>query len=639
LKMNELSTVTPNEKNTPGKPAAAGRNGEARVYETAIECEAIFDTVAHGITILDDELRVLRANRALASRCAASPEALVGRFCYELFGRCPIPAENCPARKALQTGQPSCVGLRLSRSEAMYLCYAYPMCAPGGDVRRVTQVLRDVTGQKGTRDRLEQLTERYRRLVEHAQEGIWEIDRQGAIVFANQRMADILGYENAGDMVGRRLHDLIARTCPGSSFLAGEKGRSRSRPTECALRKADGSTAYTLLSALPQHDRAGHFAGATVFVADVTPRRQAAEALRRAEARYRTLFDNAGEAIFVHDLTGRILDANQLACARLGYSKGELLGMTMAEVEAPEYAHQLAKRIQKLEGYGHDTFESVYLQCDGTPVPTEASSRLTEYEGQPVVLVIARDITERKQLRQAQLNTQRMVAMGQLAASISHEVNHPLQSILGNVEMLLRFPMTEEKRLEVLEMMHYETKRLIALTRQVLGFVKPVQVKPELVSVAEVIEYVVALARAEFNRQHIVVHLSLPPDLPRIEASRDELTQVFLNLTINAIDAMSQGGHLHVSARAYKGNVEVTLADTGPGIAPEMLDRIFEPFHTTKKEGTGLGLTVCHSIVRQHGGTIAAANAPEGGAIFTIRLPAVLAEGGDEPLAASEGSP
>jgi signal transduction histidine kinase len=116
--------------------------------------------------------------------------------------------------------------------------------------------------------------------------------------------------------------------------------------------------------------------------------------------------------------------------------------------------------------------------------------------------------------------------------------------------------------------------------------------------------------------------LSLPEDLPSVPASYDLLVQVFLNLIINASEAMPDGGTLDITARALGEEIELTFADSGSGLAPETLDRIFQPFYTTKEEGTGLGLSTSYSIIEQHGGTIAAANGPDGGALFTISLPA-----------------
>jgi PAS domain S-box-containing protein len=365
-------------------------------------------------------------------------------------------------------------------------------------------------------------------------------------------------------------------------------------------------------------------------VTDITWQRHLEESLEQTKTRYQTLFEHAGDAILIHDLSGRLVAANQLACWRLGYSLEELLGMTMADIEAPEYAEQLEARTQELQRYGQHLFETEHVRCDGKRIPIETSSRLTEYEGQPAILVIARDITERKQMQQTMLSTERLAAMGQLATAIAHEINHPLQSVLGNVNILLSFPLEEELRQERLEIVYREAKRLIGLTRQVLDFARPTLAERRLLSVADVMGYAMTLVGGELRHSRVGVQMELSRELPFVRASKDELTQVFLNLIINAMEAMPGGGQLYIRGRAIKDTIELTFADTGPGIEPGMEERIFEAFHTTKENGTGLGLAVSQTIIQQHGGTIAVSNGTRGGAVFRLTLPIAVMEKGQE---------
>jgi signal transduction histidine kinase len=135
------------------------------------------------------------------------------------------------------------------------------------------------------------------------------------------------------------------------------------------------------------------------------------------------------------------------------------------------------------------------------------------------------------------------------------------------------------------------------------------------------VRYALALAGKQLAHRRIEVSLALSDNLPPVRASRDQLTQVFLNLIINASEAMPDGGELHISARVFDRRLELAFADSGQGIPPSQMAKLFEPFHTTKEQGTGLGLAVSYSIVQQHGGTITAENAPDGGAIFVVALP------------------
>ncbi|MEJ2211806.1 MAG: PAS domain S-box protein, partial [Anaerolineae bacterium] len=350
-------------------------------------------------------------------------------------------------------------------------------------------------------------------------------------------------------------------------------------------------------------------------------RKQMEEALRQSEARYRTLFENAGDAILIHDLEGRFLAANNLACQRLGYSLEELRWLGPADVEAPEYAARLGERIEALRRYGHHFFETVHIRRDGGTIPVELSSRLIEYEGQPAVLSIARDVTERRQMQQVLLRTERMAAMGHLAAALAHEINNPLQSVSSSIELVLDFPLEEPERQEYLVAVRHEIERLMSVTGRILDFARPTSTEREAIPVGEVVRYALSLADKQFEHSRISIGLDLPPDLPPVVASRDELAQVFLNLVINALEAMPGGGRLEISARAADGKLDLCFDDSGPGISPAMKERLFEPFQTSKKDGTGLGLALSYSIIQQHGGNIAAGDAPGGGARFCITLP------------------
>ncbi|MBC8248244.1 MAG: histidine kinase, partial [Anaerolineales bacterium] len=231
------------------------------------------------------------------------------------------------------------------------------------------------------------------------------------------------------------------------------------------------------------------------------------------------------------------------------------------------------------------------------------------------------EITERKRAEECLLRTERLAAMGRLAAALAHEINNPLQAISSSLELVLDFPLEEEERLEYLQAARREIERLMALTGRVLNFARPPRVEQQPTSAADVVHDALALVSKRLDYSDIRVSLDLPDVLPPVLASSSQLAQVFLNLIINAIQALPDGGALSISARLAGEQVEVTFTDSGPGISPDAMARLFEPFYTTKENGTGLGLATSHSIIQQHGGTLTAGNAPGGGAVFTVALP------------------
>jgi signal transduction histidine kinase len=230
---------------------------------------------------------------------------------------------------------------------------------------------------------------------------------------------------------------------------------------------------------------------------------------------------------------------------------------------------------------------------------------------------------EEIQRSQAQLiHSEKLAATGRLAVSLAHEINNPLQALQNLLFLALDDQVGNDKRHEFLEVARDETSRLITLVQQTLEFYRPAHAPPGPVDVNAAVERVLALAHKKLEHSNVQVELQLATDVPRVQGAADQIAQVFLNLIVNSAEAMSDGGSLRIESRADATHVQVTFADSGPGIAPEDLQHIFEPFYTTKDSGTGLGLAVSYNIIESHGGTLSVASIPGHGATFTVRLQA-----------------
>jgi two-component system sensor histidine kinase HydH len=229
------------------------------------------------------------------------------------------------------------------------------------------------------------------------------------------------------------------------------------------------------------------------------------------------------------------------------------------------------------------------------------------------------------ELRSAQkrlIESERLAALGRLAASIAHEVNNPLGIIKNYLAIISKSTLASNVVKNNVAVVSEEVDRIARIVRQLLDFYRPTLERQIELDIVEVLNSTLDLTAQKLKRQGIMVETRYDSGPLKITGSANKLKQVFLNLILNAQDAMSKGGKLVVSAGRRYGFAEIQFSDTGTGIAPDELPRIFEPFFTTKKEsGTGLGLAVCHGIVASHNGTIAAQNNSEGGATFTIKLP------------------
>jgi two-component system sensor histidine kinase HydH len=225
-----------------------------------------------------------------------------------------------------------------------------------------------------------------------------------------------------------------------------------------------------------------------------------------------------------------------------------------------------------------------------------------------------------EQLRRAD----RLSAIGQLSASLAHEIRNPLGSIEGAVDILERSRGADEKNREFLSIIKKECQRLGRLLTNLLDFAKPRQPRIEPVDIRQVVDAVVNLTSHAAERGAIALEIDLAPDLGRIEGDSEQLQQVLLNLTLNAMQAMPEGGTIRLVARQRNSEIVIEIADQGHGIDETDVETIFDPFYTTKRAGTGLGLSVAHQIVSQHAGRIRVRRNPDKGMNFTVILPVHL---------------
>ncbi|MGC9398001.1 MAG: response regulator [Anaerolineae bacterium] len=230
------------------------------------------------------------------------------------------------------------------------------------------------------------------------------------------------------------------------------------------------------------------------------------------------------------------------------------------------------------------------------------------------------------------IQAEKMAAVGRLTASIAHEINNPLQAVQNSLHLARHPGMDEEGRRRYLTIAQEEVEHLVHIVRRMLDFYRPASSTLKPIDVNRAIDNALTLAHKRFKQTHINVIHRPEPGLPPVLGSRNQLTQVFLNIILNAIEAMEADGELRIGTAYHQEREQVIAAfrDSGPGIAPEIRDHLFEPFHTTKSTGTGLGLAISYGIVEHHGGEIVVESPQEGGATFIVRLPAYDGEGHDK---------
>ena len=363
--------------------------------------------------------------------------------------------------------------------------------------------------------------------------------------------------------------------------------------------------------------------------------------------RYKTLFESAGDAIFVMDFKGQIIDGNRVACEQLRISHHELLNKTTMDIISPEHAPFWPERMDELRRLRHIIFETALVSSEGKILPVETSCRAIEYDNRPAVLTIALDITERIQsdkekakLRAQLRQAQKMEAIGTLAGGIAHDFNNILQSIFGYTEIAgLQIAQGKDPG-AALDNILTASQRAKGLINQILSFSRQTEQEKQPVQVNLIVKEVLKLIRASLPATIEICGHNLNHDAV-VEADPIQIHQVLMNLCTNAHHAMREtGGKLEISLStsdidkgkaAQLGGIkpgaylELRIQDTGHGIPREYIDRIFDPYFTSKEkgEGTGLGLAVVHGIVSSHGGAISVESQIGKGTIFHIYFPEI----------------
>ncbi len=356
--------------------------------------------------------------------------------------------------------------------------------------------------------------------------------------------------------------------------------------------------------------------------------------VEESQKRYRVLFETAGDAIFIMEAEGenigKIVSANQAAADMHGYTIEELLEMKIQDIDTPEVAAEIPSRIKRILDGEWINSEINHRKKDGTIFPVEISAGLLEYENKKYILAFDRDITERKMAEEALQRAQQLVITGEMAAGLAHEIKNPLAGIKVSIEVLSNELALASEDKEVFLRIINEINRIETLLKNLLNYARPPRPQLAEIDINKSLEVAVKNAQfalkkpdVEFQRiKDIQIVKEFSDELPQVMADSNQIQQIFLNLLLNAIDAIPGAGS--VTARtsvSNEGKIVIEISDTGKGLEQKDLEKIFQPFFTTKPKGTGLGLAICKRLIEQHGGTISATSNKDGGLTFTIVLP------------------
>lgn len=348
------------------------------------------------------------------------------------------------------------------------------------------------------------------------------------------------------------------------------------------------------------------------------------KALLESEAKYRILVEEINDGYFV-EKKGKLIFANRAFCGMHGYPLSEVIHQSYINFVAPEYVSKVTGYFEKELNQESESEQYAYLRLhkDGSLYPTENKVKRIRYEGGYAWAGICRDITERAKMAERIRESEKLAHIGQLTTSLAHEIRNPLSSIKMSIGMLLKSTDFAGDNKKTLEISAREISHLERILTEMLDFSRPVKLNFEPFSINELISSSLALLKVTIRERELTVIKKLSKSISPSLMDGDKIEQVTINVLLNAVEVLPPGGVISIKTRSrkidHKPFIAVEITDNGPGISPEDLPYIFDPFFSKKKKGTGLGLSNVKKIVAAHGGAITASSTSEGFSLsFTI---------------------
>jgi two-component system cell cycle sensor histidine kinase/response regulator CckA len=540
-----------------------------------------------------------------------------------------------------------------------------PIRGEDGALRGVILVFRDQSEERAARRRLEASEERYRSLVENLSVGIAGSDPFEVFTFANPAAEEIFAVPS-GTLGGRSLREFLDDSEYARVLDQTARRRKGEKSTyDLTIRRPDGKKRHLQINAIPQASADGEFTGTFGTMQDVTEKRAAEESLRESEEHYRNTFMNAPFGVFHSTPDGRLLNANFAYARMMGYDSPQDIMETvnrkgMAEALYQDPSQRSAVITELLQKGGWQVFPVTYRTRDGKIISAMLTiRRYSRHAASGIELEgFVEDITEReraeeerKKLQEQLLQAQKMEAVGRLAGGIAHDFNNILTAIYGYCEMGMEHTLKGEQALHSFFLQIRDSaSRAANLTSQLLAFSRRRILQPRQVNLGELVGAMMDMLKRLLG-EDIDVHSHCATDVWSVRADSGQIEQVIMNLAVNSRDAMPGGGVLTIETSNVRleegyprphGEIEagdyvvLAVSDTGHGMDAATMERIYEPFFTTKEagKGTGLGLATVYGIVRQSGGNIYCYSEPGKGTTFKIYLP--RSEGDSEEAARAE---
>jgi PAS domain S-box-containing protein len=598
------------------------KHAEEILKAEQLKLEIVTQNIGAGLAIISKDYRTVWANNVL-KKIFGDVE---GKSCHLTYNQRDTVCPDCGVKKIFEQGDKVAVHEQSGKDEHGETIWSEIIATPIRDDKGITmealELVVPITERKRAKEKLQESEARYRRIVETANEGIMMMDSQFRYAFVNQKLANMLGYQ-PDEMLGRPVTSFIFEEDLPDHLANMEKRTSGAGAQyERRHRRKDGSCCWTIVSATVLKDDAGQFAGSFAMLTDITKRKQAEDALKESELRFRTMVEMAPDAIFITDQTGAFIEVNEAACKQLRYTREKLLSRHVFDILPASLAAKASLRLKTMVN-ADSSYESCHMRSDGIKVPVELNIRKIMLNGNPAMLGIARDITERKQteivLRGAKEAAEAATrAKSEFLANMSHEIRTPLNGIIGMIGLLMDMDLNAEQ-LGYAEIAHISSETLLSLINDILDLSKIEACKLEL----EILDFdlltalkdTTDLLAIDAHEKGLELVCLVEPKVPSfLRGDPGRLRQILVNLGGNAVK-FTEKGEIMISVcleseNRKKATLCFSVSDTGIGIPAKRQDILFSPFSqvdgstTRKYGGTGLGLAISKHLAELMGGKI-----------------------------------
>jgi PAS domain S-box-containing protein len=624
-----------------GKTGIGGfvRNVTARkqAEETLVRYRLLFENARDGIILMDEDHLMVDVNPAVLRSYGYSRDEMIGRHVKMLVDH----FDQETSRKVYSSADSGysfeSIHVRKDGTAFPVDMSTRPFFRDGR--RYILNIIRDISERKEAHKAIEESEKRYRQLIENAMAGVCIVDTDMRMTMVNKSLAEMLGY-SVEELTGMTTTDLLAPdTRAEQTIMPEDIPMDTSWHYEWRLQKKDGSELHALISEWSRHDEEGKFLGTACFVLDISERRAAERIVEESEKRYRQLIENAMDGICLLGVDGEMTLANQRLADMLGYTVDEMVGRLSTDFLTPE---ELATR-DPIPGDMEENlcwrYASKLLKKDGAEVDVVISewARHDESGNFLGTACFVSDVTHERQLEEQLQQVRSMEAVGHLAGGISHDFRNLLMGISGYAEII-------QTKLDPDHPMQRSCGEILrcvdsgsALVNELLTFSKKQKINLESSNLNDLVSDADSILRGML-KDRVSLEIDLSPEELTVCVDVGQMERVIVNLSVNALEAMPDGGTLKIATRkvpAHETNLAIEkrgkvaeyacleVSDTGRGMSEETLKRIYEPFYSTKKtRGTnGLGMSIVFGIVSSHKGAIEIKSREGEGSIFRVYIP------------------